>query len=180
MTFSSSDPRAMALYVSFGMQPSWSAYEMEGEPDRLGGAPLASVRAGAEALDRLLPLDAGYLREHGSPLTVLASGREIGRAVVDLASPYVHQSDHAEVVFSSGRSTDVASQLVIAAAIWAGARGSSKVTLAIPGPHPALRPFIDAGFRITGTDTFMATPGLIGPDPARITFLGDILEVVDV
>jgi hypothetical protein len=179
MTFASVDPRAIALYVSVGMEARWTAYELSGDPARLHQAQPISARPGVESLDRLLPLDAGYLDDHAHPLTVMASGIQIGVAVVDLASPYAEQSDQAEVVFSWSRSAEVASQVVIAAAAWAHSRGAAKVTLAIPGPHPALRPIIDAGFRITGTDTFMATPGLVGPDPARITFLGDILEVVE-
>jgi hypothetical protein len=37
--------------------------------------------------------------------------------------------------------------------------------LALPGPHPALRPLLEAGARITDRDTFMASsPGLVDPE----------------
>jgi hypothetical protein len=31
------------------------------------------------------------------------------------------------------------------------------VRLAVPGPHPALRPLLDAGMRIADFDTFVST-----------------------
>jgi hypothetical protein len=39
--------------------------------------------------------------------------------------------------------------------------------LVLPGPHPALRPLLDAGARIRDRDTFMASqPDLV--DPTRL------------
>ena len=52
-----------------------------------------------------------------------------------------------------------AADLVALAGAVAAAHG--RVKLAIPGPHPALQPLLEAGLRIVDADTYMATePGL--------------------
>ena len=54
---------------------------------------------------------------------------------------------------------------MLAAVEWARSR-AAIIEMAMPGPHPALKTLLAAGFRIDGVETYCASvPTLI--DPAR-------------
>ena len=59
----------------------------------------------------------------------------------------------------SARRWRSAADLVALAGAVAAEHGTVK--LAIPGPHPALQPLLEAGLRVADADTYMATePGI--------------------
>ena len=50
---------------------------------------------------------------------------------------------------------------------------AAVVRLAVPGPHPALAPLLEAGFRITYVETFVSSASTAFLDPARYAGSGD-------
>jgi GNAT superfamily N-acetyltransferase len=147
VTFASGDPRALPLYVRAGMQPLAPLLYLEGElPGTPAGAPVPPaelVERDAAASGRARPAALEFLTRAG------AHGRRAGEhayAVVRPAGPL------SEVGPAAGGATELPALLA----------GLGPLRLALPGPHPALRPLLDAGLRIAEQDTFMASrPGVL-------------------
>ena len=160
ITFASADPRALALYLRWGMRACGVLLYLTGSP-RLG-SPLRTahlVRA-----DRIAALDG------------LASG---GDRADDLAwyeqlpGVAIHASDHGYavtrtvgdtvVVGPAGGQTTSDCVDAVAAAI-ATHDSPPSVRIAVPGIHPLARILLESGMRIADCDTILAT------DPDRIAF----------
>ena len=173
MTFSSSDPRALASYIRNGMRPWWPLLYLE-----TGAGPLADGSRGAEArsadvaetarlsrawtgIDRTadfafyasLPDAAGFV------ISLDGEDAAVGWARRELAEPG-RWLDHAS--FAPG-----ADPVRTAFEILRAAGAGDRIGAAVPGPHPAVPRLLDAGVRIADTDTFCATDRDL-LDPARI------------
>lgn len=161
VTFASSDPRAMSLYIRYGLRPwcpllylTGPAAALPGPPVREGRpadiAALDAMAGGGERLDTL----AWYAATPGAtPYTTgqgYAFAREAGDEVVIGPAGGATPQDCAEAVLG------------------ALASGPPTVaTIALPGVHPLVRPLIEAGWRISDMDTLMADDNaraLIHPD----------------
>ncbi len=171
-TFASDDPRALPLYVRAGMTPLWPTLHVEGDASRLakppgpGGGrrcPGGAGRAGA-GLDGRRP-----------PATITGSGRPrptpIRSSSLDRDGP---------VALAIGRARQVSDVRVIdrmrvrpgadpvppvLAALRRTDRGT-RVVASLLGPNPVLPVLLEAGFRVTDRDQYMASDaGLV--DPAR-------------
>jgi GNAT superfamily N-acetyltransferase len=171
MTFSSLHGHALPLYTSFGLDAWWPLLYLRGRIDALAApagwraepaapaevAALELAWTGADRSDDHLawarrPGGAGVLARRGGRVmaagTTGGAGGEYG--VTHLATaPPADDADAAAAVLA-----------VLAALEPEG--GVARVTL--PGPHPAVRALLAAGWRVEEFDLFMATePGLLDP-----------------
>lgn len=169
-TLSSGDPRALSLYLKLGMAPRWPNFVLLAEVDRLTALPPsdAEVRPAnladglfqewdAEISGRSRPEDHAYwLRENrAEPAWFLRDGGLVGYGFLQMRSDDFHHNAGALSIGPLGaRTRDDAVACVLAAVRWAAARGVI-LRIGVPGPHPALRPLLEAGFRILYTETFM-------------------------
>jgi GNAT superfamily N-acetyltransferase len=173
-TFSSGDPRAVALYVGAGLRPWWPNLYLitESGPGRQGSAgvvvdPVTSTAA-SEADHRLSGIDrSNDYRYWGA----LPGGRGIivrsdaGSVIAAGIASSLARSEGTwlrHLAIDPATSDEVAAAAVMAA--MQAVRGESRGGLSIPGPHPALPILLASGYRIFERDTFCATdPGVINP-----------------
>ena len=172
-TFASDDPRAMPLYIRAGMAPLWTLLYL--------GGTAADIPAAGEGLtvEGATPdVLAGLERDWTGAERPGDHAFWVGQAEAD---PFV-VIDGGEIVAGGcgrarqkGPARAVDRLLVrpgrdpfgpICAALRRTARGG-QVLACLPGPNPAVRPLLAAGFRIEERDTFMASgPDLV--DPVRL------------
>jgi GNAT superfamily N-acetyltransferase len=175
-TFASADPRALPAYVRAGMRPWWPSLYLEVGERALaqlgllpGGAelalldPAAAGRAGLALgdADRATDYDHWARRPGGILFELRRDGRPaaVGAAATRLRAP---GAQLLRLRIASGVDP-VAAVLATLGAV--GERLGPPAALALPGPHPALRPLLEAGARIVDRDTFMASsPGLVDPE----------------
>jgi GNAT superfamily N-acetyltransferase len=169
-TLASSDPRALALYIRAGKLPQWPNYWLLGESAGLRLA--ASNVEVAEALPEdgeLLRWDreiAGrdrpqdhrfWVREQaGVPLWFRRGVTTIGYGYARFNASIIWHQEALTFGPIGARTPGDALDCALAAVRW-GRERASLVRVALPGPHPALRPLLDAGFRISDFDTFVST-----------------------
>ena len=160
MTHSSSDPRAVALYARNGMAPLMPLLYLSGTPDRVtrsldvlpvGSAEAAAAEASITGVDRTATY-AYWVARPDSSAIVVRDGTAVVAAGVIGGENDQHGLTHLAVV---------SNEYAVAAVTSAVAAQRRVVQIGLPGPHPALRPLLEAGFRIADTDTFMTS----GPNP---------------
>lgn len=169
-TYASSDPRALPLYVRFGMEPWWPLLYLKGDRAaalRLPPDELALVPAGPDAvaeLDRAVsgrtrPADFRFLAEAGAALLIAPSIRGYGSVrIVE-----VDGRREAFVAPAGAASVGESARLLTALVRHAGER-ADVVHVPPFGPHPAVPALFAAGFQLEDRDTFMASrPTLIEP-----------------
>ncbi len=181
MTFSSTDERALGLYIRAGMWPWWPLLYLEipagavGEADAPVGTGAAAIEAGPSdveetarwstawtGVDRTidfahyasLPEAAGFvLRDADAVAAVGWARRERKRSDG-------RWLDHASIAPD-------ADPVRVALAVLRAAAAGERLVTAVPGPHPVLAELLGRGARIAGRDQFCATdPGLL--DPVRV------------
>jgi len=173
MTFSSADPRALALYIRAGMRPWWPLLYLSGSirtADRGDGPDTAEPITVGEAarwssawtgIDRAadfayyasLPGAAGFaVREAGAVAAVGWARRQRtgdGRWLEHLL--IAPDADPVQAVIGA----------------WRAAAGGGGLTACVAGPHPAVAVLLADGIRITDRDQWCASdPDLI--DPIRL------------
>ena len=174
MTFSSGDPRALALYIRAGMRPWWPLLYVELESGQLGGDDPQVEVAPADVVETTewsrkwtgierssdfahygsLPEAAGFVVRDGGAVAAVGWARRERRRSDG------RWLDHASFAPDAD---PVRAALGVIRAVAAGGR----LTVPIPGPHPVTPALLERGARIRGRDTFCATdPGLL--DPERI------------
>ena len=174
MTFSSSDERAMGLYVRAGMRPWWPLLYVEIATRALGDATpgietdTATVEETARTSQAWTGIDRSADFEHYASLPE-ASGFVVRDAGTVAAVGWARR----ERKRSDGRWLDHASiapdadPLRAALAVFRAAAAGERLVTALPGPHPVLATLLERGARIAGRDQFCATdPGLL--DPLRV------------
>ena len=172
MTFSSSDERALGLYVRAGMRPWWPLLYLVVPAGALGdqepGIEIAPADVETTArwskiwtgVDRTLDF-AHYASLPGAAgFTVLDGGAV---AAVGWARRERRRSD--------GRWLDHASiapgvdPVRAALGVLRAAAGDERLTAAVPGPHPVVAALLERGARIEARDQFCATdPALVDLD----------------
>ena len=188
-TLSSADPRALALYVRAGMRPGWPNVWLRSLTASLGELPRGGVEVvEAAAVDpelvwwdaaiggRHRPEEHAYwTREGAVPVWFERSGRRIGYGYLQTRSGSALWSRDAITVGPVGTETAGDAVDCVCAAV-DQARGRAEIVrLAVPGPHPALRPLLDAGLRITDVETFVSAVPTDFFDPARYVGSGEFL-----
>lgn len=170
-TFASEDPRALPIYVRAGMTPLWPSLYVQG-----AAGILPPVRAGLGARDtssdELRDLElawTGHDRTADHRYWATMPGADLFT---------IHDGDEV-VAFGHARNrqlvaTRVLDRLVIhpdadpaATTIAAMARAArdGDVLVCLLGPHPVLRPLLDAGFHVVDRDQFMASDrDLVDPE----------------
>lgn len=171
-TLASTDARAVGLYTRMGMTPRWPNFDLDVEAGRLHLPSAATVTLRpADPLDpafldwdyamgrRRRPEDLAFFRdEQDASFFWVETGKyPVGYAVVRRDSVAGGRGDTMMIGPVGGRTLAAARDGTLAAVAWAQARaGRLKVT--VPGPHPALKPLLEAGFRITYIATLCASP----------------------
>lgn len=173
-TFASADPRALPLYVRAGMDPLWPNLYLEGSAPMLPDTPPGlAARAGSAAEAAGLELAwTGAAR---------AVDHEFWTSESSSVDLFAIEDGEGPVAFGYGRGrqepgirllhrmlvrpgADPVAPLL--AGLARAARGG-RIDACVPGPNPALRVLLEAGFRIVDRDQFQATdPALV--DPARL------------
>jgi GNAT superfamily N-acetyltransferase len=172
MTFSSTDERALALYIRAGMRPWWPVLYLEiaagalGDPDP--GIETIPADIGETArwsrawtgVDRSadfqhyasLPEASGFLVHDGGAIAA------VGWARRERKRSDGRWLDHASLA-PDADPTRAALGVLQAAA------GGERLTVALPGPHPVVGLLLERGARIAGRDQFCASdPDLIDPE----------------
>ncbi len=170
-TLSSSDPRALALYIRSGMLPQWPHFSLILEDvtrARLTTTDLEIVEARVDDSE-LLAWDARVsgrrrLQDHmywtdsqqAVPLWFRRAGTTVGYAYV---RPGAHILSHPTACslgpIGVASATD-ATACVLSAVAWAR-QLASTLHIQVPGPHPCLAPLLEAGFHIQYADTYMSS-----------------------
>jgi GNAT superfamily N-acetyltransferase len=170
MTFSSLHAHAVPLYTAFGLDAWWPLLYLRGttralrQPAGWATAATSPDRAAAlerdwTGLDRTADHRAWAARPNGRSVlasrdgTVLAAGTVAGADEFGIAHLVLHPD------------ADDAAAADAVVAVLAGLAGTRPVARAcLPGPHPAVRPLLAAGWRIEDFDLYMASePGLLDP-----------------
>ncbi|HXX77003.1 MAG TPA: GNAT family N-acetyltransferase [Ktedonobacteraceae bacterium] len=171
-TLSSSDPRALALYIRSGMRPSWPQYALQLsepalsvwqlEPDmeiiEADASDLALLSWDTRISGRPRPQDLEFwIRdEQGVPLWFRRKGKIVGYGYVRFgAGDYIHP--HKCKIGPMGADTpEDATACVLAVIHWAAQR-SAEIHIDVPGPHPCLAILLERGFHIKSFDTFVSS-----------------------
>jgi GNAT superfamily N-acetyltransferase len=156
-TFSSSDPRALPLYVRAGLVPWWPLLYFEGRPSRPLAAPFA-VEPGSPdevaAIDAMVFAGRGTHEHnyHGNRPGMLSFVVRGGSRAV--AAGYT--KDGVLEMLSIVASADAVGAMTSVVSFIADI-GTGPIITALPGPHPAVRVLLDAGLRINAHDLYCAT-----------------------
>ena len=186
-TVSSSDPRALPLYIRFGLGPRWPHIQLRANLADLGRLPSDEIDViqaadgdkdfiewDAELGGRRRPQDHAYWirRRGGVPLWFMHSGRRIGYVVAQTRSDDLLMHPDAVTLGPIGtRAREDAVACVLAAVAWAQQR-AAVARISLTGPHPALAPLLEVGFRIVEVETFCATSDESLPDVQRYVSSG--------
>ncbi|HVA90270.1 MAG TPA: GNAT family N-acetyltransferase [Chloroflexota bacterium] len=179
-TDSSSDPRAVALYIQAGMRPRWPLFYLRGPAvQRDLASPALETRVAdagdpelarwdAEISGRARPMDHAFwiAEERAIPLWFSRGGSPVGYGYVRLGAGTLHESGAAVLGPIGARTASDARACVLAAVHWAAQRAPT-LRIDVLGPHPVLEPLLAAGFLIIDQDIFMAGRGRLGFDPRR-------------
>ena len=187
-TLASIDPRAVALYTRTGMTPRWPNFDLVADSARVrlpkGGS--ITLRP-ADPLDsafldwdfdvgkRRRPQDLAFFRDvqDASCFWVDAGADTVGYAVVRRDSVGGVRDDTLMVGPVGGRTVTAAHAATLAAVAWAQAH-APRLEITVPGPHPALRTLLDAGFRIEYIGTYCASAS-VRLNPSRYIASGEDL-----
>jgi hypothetical protein len=166
MTFSSLHASALPLYASFGVDAWWPLLYLHGPVSALAApdgwraelaAPAEVARTelawtGADRSDDHL----AWARRPGGASMVAWRGREVMAAGTVGGAGEEYGVTHLAVAPAADATAAVL-------AVLASLEGETA-RVCLPGPHPAVRALLAAGWRVAEFDLFMATdPGLIDP-----------------
>lgn len=173
MTCSSSDPRALGLYIRAGMRPWWPLLYIGGDlGDRLVPDAAQTIEpADIETTARLSAAWSGIDRSRDFAYYAGLPGARghLVRDAGEIAAVGWSRStrDDAGRWLEFGAIAPAADPAAAAITLWIAAAEGGRLTAPIPGPHPVVPRILAAGARIEGWDTFCATePDLV--DPARL------------
>jgi GNAT superfamily N-acetyltransferase len=179
-TMATTDYRAISLYTKAGMAPRWPNLLLEVSVGRLQEISSSRIEMfPADPYDpelrrwdhavsgRERPVDLSFMvhAERGQSFWFGKGGEIIGYGIIrfDAARPWRPDT---VTIGPIGAATAVdARESVLTAVHWARSRGAI-IEIAVPGPHPALRTLLIAGFSITYVETYCATTATL-VDPAR-------------
>jgi hypothetical protein len=170
-TMSSSDSRALALYIRDGMRPQWPHFALRLEKQRykMSTAPgveviesdpadPALVQWDAKISGRLRPVDIQFwLREERAlPIWFRHQGQIVGYGFVRLGAGTLSDSQ-ACTLGPIGSSTAEDATACVLAAVHFALQRAEVIHIDVPGPHPCLVTLLESGFHITSFDTFVSS-----------------------
>lgn len=172
-TFSSSDPRALALYIRSGMQPRWPHLclrltgplrdnptnpDVEIHEGQADDPAFSQWDAQVSGRPRLADHTYWLHRQHTVPLWFTRQGNKIGYAYVRLGEGTLWYPQACTLGPIGVKSLEDATACVLATVNWAHKHAGAGVLLInVPGPHPALASLLNIGFHITYVETFLST-----------------------
>jgi Acetyltransferase (GNAT) family len=189
-TISSSDRRALALYVRAGLRPTWPHLSLLADLDALRPPPehrldVVPADPGDQRLvrwDRVIsgrprPQDHRYwVRSRGGvPLRFVEGTQMVGYTYAQTRGDDLLRHPDAITLGPIGaRTIEQAEACVYAAVEWTRPRPAVP-RIAVTGPHLALGALLAAGFRFGEVETFCATDGVSFVDVRRyISSGGDL------
>jgi GNAT superfamily N-acetyltransferase len=171
MTFSSLHGHALPLYTSFGLDAWWPLLYLRGRvgavaaPDGWRADPatpaeVAALELAWTGVDRSDDHLAWARRPAGVGLLARRGGQVMAGATAGGAA-----GEYGLTHLALAPSADAAEAVL---AMLAGLRPEDgQALVCLPGPHPAVRPLLAAGWRVAEFDLYMATePGLLDPSRA--------------
>jgi GNAT superfamily N-acetyltransferase len=170
-TLSSSDPRALALYIRAGMRPQWPHFALrleksthvwsvapdmdiiEADPDDL-----ALISWDAQISGRLRSADHQFWvrEERAVPLWFRRQGQTVGYGYVRFGAEALPDPQTCTLGPFGASTQEDATACVLAAVNWAVQR-AVVLHIDVPGPHPCLATLLECGFHIISFDTFVST-----------------------
>jgi GNAT superfamily N-acetyltransferase len=185
-TFSSRHAHALPLYTSFGVDAWWPLLYLQGDPARLtvpAGWRVAPVSAEQAAgcerdwtgIDRAGDYQAWAARPGADSVQISAgpvSGGPVSGNTVSgntgsgvIATGIVLRSGPETGIMRLVTAPVVKEDGIAATAVLAALAGlTGLANVCLPGPHPAVRPLLAAGWRVADFDLFMASePGMLDP-----------------
>jgi GNAT superfamily N-acetyltransferase len=171
MTFSSLHAHALPLYARFGLDAWWPLLYLRGRAEALAtpdgwrageGTPaeVAALELDWTGMDRSDDHLAWARRPGGASVLAWRSGQVMAAGTVGGAGDEYGVTHLALAPWAGSADAGAAVLAVLANAGPEG--GLARVCL--PGPHPAVRALLAAGWRVEGFDLFMATePYLLDP-----------------
>lgn len=169
-TMSSSDPRALALYIRSGMRPQWphfvlrlekSIYEMPSQDVEIVEADPHDpelIRWDAQISGRSRPADLQHwVREQRAvPLWFRRYKQIVGYGYIRLKAGTLWYPHACELGPIGVRTPEDATACVLAT-VKLALQQAHVLRIAVPGPHPCLATLLESGFRIAYVDTFVST-----------------------
>jgi hypothetical protein len=177
MTFSSLHAHALPLYTRFGVDAWWPLLYLAGPVARLRGpaaaasAGLAGWAAGPADVDQVAAAELGWTgvdrsadhrawaaRPHGQPAGVRRDG-----ALVAAGTVAGHRDEYGIVHLAvAPELTDDGARDAVLTLLASLDAPDGRARVCLPAPHPAVRPLLQAGWRVTDQDLYMASdPGLL-------------------
>lgn len=170
-TVSSSDPRALALYIRAGMRPQWPYFVLQLErPPR--AMPLTSdveiieaelddpelVRWDAQIGGRRRPAEHSYWvrAQRASPFWFRRHQQTIGYGYIRLGAGtlwHPHISALGPIGVSAPEDATACTLTLVKRAL----EQTNELRIEVPGPHPCLPVLLELGFHIVYVDTFVST-----------------------
>jgi hypothetical protein len=170
-TLSSSDPRALALYIRAGMRPWWPHFALwlvkpvhawplapDMEIIEADASDPALLRWDVRVCGRQRPEDLQFWvrEERAVPLWFRRRGQIVGYGYVRFGAE-AHSNSQSYTLGPLGADTsEDATACVLAAVHWALQR-AVEVHIDVPGPHPCLTALLERGFQIISFDTFVSS-----------------------
>jgi hypothetical protein len=192
-TLSSSDPRALALYVRAGMVPAWPYFglrldmrtstpkveaprnvEVSEAPD---SDEAELIRVDTERSGRSRPQEHTFWiqQEQAVALWFRRDGVPIGYGYVRLGAGTVWHPEACAIGPVGAAGAEEAAACVLAAVAWAAKR-APVIRIGVPGPHGSLALLLEQGFQIAYVDTFVSSAAASFFDPRNyIPSGGDLL-----
>ena len=171
MTFSSLHGNALPLYTSFGLDAWWPLLYLRGRVDAVAApdgwrakpaspAEVAALELAWTGVDRSDDHLAWARRPGGAGLPARRGGQVMAGGTAGGAA-----GEYGLTHLALAPSADAADAVL---AVLVGLRPQDgQVLVCLPGPHPAVRPLLAAGWRVAEFDLYMATePGLLDPSRA--------------
>lgn len=170
-TMSSSDPRALALYIRAGMRPQWPHFALRlGKPKyKMPLAPNVEiieanpddrelVQWDAQISGRWRPVDHQFwVREQRAvPVWFQRQGQAVGYGYIRLGAGTL-SDPQACTLGPIGAGTPEDAAACVLAAVNRALQQAEVLHIDIPGPHPCLAPLLECGFHISYADTFVST-----------------------
>lgn len=178
-TMSSTDYRALALYIREGMHPVWPHFVLRverpiptdsstSEIEIVEASPddSALIRWDAQVSGCERPQDHEYwiAMQQAVPLWFQRQGHTIGYGYVRLGAGTFWYPEGCTLGPLGVNAPEDAADCVLAAVNWASKR-AKVLFINVPGPHPSLATLLSKGFRIAYVETFLSTADLPFFDP---------------
>ncbi|GHO98238.1 hypothetical protein KSF_082860 [Reticulibacter mediterranei] len=169
-TFSSTDHRALALYIRAGMQPQWPHFNLRlTEPVRDGRwqSPIKIREAGTDLVEferwdarlsgRSRPQEHAFWRQQqrAVPLWFYDRDEIVGYGYVRLGAGTLRFPNACTIGPLGVNKPELAADCVLAAVDWA-LHHAEVIRIDVPGPHLCLAPLLERGFRIVYVETFVS------------------------